>query len=170
MPLRAGFTRFYQDTYNRVLLYAQHRVGNLATAEDISADTYRIAWQKYTEGAEPTLTWVLVIARNVIGNEYRRQAREHARIEHFAALLDLEASDDEAELLSVRLAVAQLSPSERELVYLTYWEDLPASTVAEVLDCMPGTIWVRLSRIRTKLRAALAPAASPHPGDGGVHG
>ena len=56
----------------------------------------------------------------------------------------------------VRRAVASLAVSQRAVVYLTYWEDLPERTIAEMLHLSPGTVHRSLERARATLRKALA--------------
>lgn len=152
-PPADAFTTFFRDTYPRVVLYAELRMGDHALAEDIATDAFRVAWQKFPSESAPTLSWVLVITRNLIGNEYRRQARMAARLEHLTPVDE----DDPEQLahLEVRRAVRRLRLSDRELLYMAYWEDLPTDVIADLLHVSPGSIWVRLHRIRTRLRCLL---------------
>jgi DNA-directed RNA polymerase specialized sigma24 family protein len=46
------------------------------------------------------------------------------------------------------------------VLVLRYFADLPASEVARILDCSPGTIKSSTSRGLQRLREALDPAAS----------
>lgn len=55
----------------------------------------------------------------------------------------------------VRRAVADLTLSQRAVVYFTYWEDLPERAIAELLQLSPGTVHHTLERARATLRKAL---------------
>ena len=57
-------------------------------------------------------------------------------------------------------ALAVLPARQRAVLVLRYFADLPASEVARILDCSPGTIKSSTSRGLQRLREALDPAAS----------
>ncbi|GAA1121600.1 hypothetical protein GCM10009670_09980 [Citricoccus alkalitolerans] len=63
----------------------------------------------------------------------------------------------------------RLPPDQREVLYLTYWEDLSAGEIAQVLEISVEAVWKRLSRARTLLRDLLdqsestSAAAAPTP-------
>ena len=48
--------------------------------------------------------------------------------------------------------MAQLKPSERELLQLAYFEALPQRAIAERLESTPKAIESKMARIRKKLR------------------
>lgn len=152
-PATAPFDDFFSTNYARVLLFAEIRLGDRSAAEDIAEEAFRIAWQKLGQGQELSLAWILVVARNLVGNEYRRQRRHPAATA--VDVVDAGKADEEFRHLEVRAAVRNLQPAERELVYLVYWEDLPTGVVATMLGCSVPTLWVRLHRVRTKLRTVL---------------
>lgn len=56
----------------------------------------------------------------------------------------------------VRKALARLSPRQRTVLVLRYFEDLPESEVARILDCSVGTVRSTTHRSLARLRA-LAP-------------
>ncbi len=55
----------------------------------------------------------------------------------------------------VAAAVAGLSPQQRAVVFLTYWDDLDVRTVAELLGVGEGTVRKQLGRARKRLREVL---------------
>ena len=52
-------------------------------------------------------------------------------------------------------ASASLSPRQREVMYLTYWEDMDEATVAKTLGIGRGSVRKHLGRGRDKLRDIL---------------
>lgn len=52
-------------------------------------------------------------------------------------------------------AIRDLPERQRAAIVLRYYDDLPESQIAEVLDCSVGTVKSQLSKARTKLGAAL---------------
>ncbi len=63
-----------------------------------------------------------------------------------------------AELLD---ALARLTPRQRAVLVLRYFNDLTEAQTAEVLGCSPGTVKSNASRGLARLREVLAP--TPHP-------
>lgn len=55
----------------------------------------------------------------------------------------------------VLAAVKELSPRQRAVVVLTYWEDLPPDQIASMLGMSLGAVKQHLARARSKLRRVL---------------
>ena len=70
-------------------------------------------------------------------------------------LIGLETRD---ELLD---ALAQLTPRQRAVLVLRYFNDLTEAQVAEVLGCSPGTVKSNASRGLARLREVLSPIPNP---------
>ena len=132
-----SFTRVYARYYRVLLTVAEQRLSGTADAQDVVAETFRIAWKRDRDGGELTLRWLYGTLRNVIGNEYRRIAR----------------ADDYA--IVVRAALRQLDEADREILYLAYWEDLSREEIAVILGYSATNVRVRLHRARLRLRSLL---------------
>jgi len=63
-----------------------------------------------------------------------------------------DAADRIADMDQVVRALAALSPRQRAVLVLRYWEDLADEQIAEVLNCTSGTVRSLASRGLTKLR------------------
>jgi RNA polymerase sigma-70 factor (ECF subfamily) len=57
--------------------------------------------------------------------------------------------------LDVRRALEALSPQQRAVVFLVYWEDKPIPQVARLLDVSQGTVRKQLDRAKAKLKRVL---------------
>lgn len=90
------------------------------------------------------------IRRKVIEN--RVNATIHHRDERRAPDWDPERHETSR---LVWQAVVALPERQRACVVLRYFEDLPESQIAEVLDCSVGTVKSQLSKARAKLESAL---------------
>lgn len=159
--LAAAFAVVYREWYPLILTTCERRLGDLAAAEDAAAEVFRIAWQRFAD-VEPTLPWVYGIARNVVGTEYRRTTRLAALVQRSEgeSLIAAQLPDDPRSL-EVRLALAHLRPADRELLFMTYWEDLAPAEVADILGIPVASVWMRLTRARAALRKQLDRTASP---------
>lgn len=56
----------------------------------------------------------------------------------------------------MRLALARLPRSDREVLLLSEWEDLTGNEIAQVLGCSVSAATVRLHRARRRIKALLA--------------
>jgi RNA polymerase sigma-70 factor (sigma-E family) len=59
--------------------------------------------------------------------------------------------------LDLRAALRELSPGQRAVVVLRYYEDLPERAVADVLGCGVGTVKSQHAKALAKLRRCLPP-------------
>jgi len=123
-------------------------------------DLYQETWLRVVRQAarfDPTrrfTTWFFQIALNLCRDWHRRAPPEARPLADDTAApheLDrVEAAADAATLLSL------LPESQREVVILRYYHDLPEDEVALILDCPKGTVKSRLhnalARLASKLR------------------
>lgn len=169
----AWFGALFRAYHPVMVSAAYNRLNNRADAEEVAAEVFRIAWdRRQTLRDTKRLAWLYSILRNVVGNEYRRRTRADKRRERAASELlavpDLpKAASHLSDQLEVREAVAALSPSDRELIWMAYWEELTREEMAEVLDCSTASVRVQLHRARGRLKVVLHHLA--HQGSGGAH-
>lgn len=159
MKDESEFVGLFREHYTAVRRFIERRVSDSEAAADLTMDCFEIAWRKHVPSEPFGLPWLYRTARNLIANEYRRRDREEAlwtHIEHRVRTL-ADGSDSEMTRRLVE-AVRALPDHEREILWLTYWEDLSAAEVAVVMDISPGSVWTRLNRVRTRLRPALQDA------------
>lgn len=69
------FAAVHREHRPRVFHYIHCRINSREGAEELTNDVFRVAWQRHPDPAELTITWLLAVARNLIGNEYRRRDR-----------------------------------------------------------------------------------------------
>lgn len=60
-----------------------------------------------------------------------------------------------ADSVDARRALAHLSPQQRAVVFLTYWEDRTPAHIADLLGVAEGTVRKQLARSREHLRRIL---------------
>ncbi|MDX8029758.1 RNA polymerase sigma factor [Lentzea sp. BCCO 10_0856] len=141
------FSDVYRECYPRVLAYAASHAG-ARLAEDITSETFTIAWRKLDQMPSNALPWLLGIARNLV-KASRRQVW-HDEID------DVPITDDFVRVVELRAALAGLSEGDQEVLTLIAWHGLPAAEAAQVLGCTTATFFVRLHRARRRLKAALS--------------
>jgi RNA polymerase sigma-70 factor (ECF subfamily) len=141
-----------------VLGYLLRRCADLGLAEDCTAETFAIAWQNAADGV-PHPGWIFVTARNVLANHQRAEVR----LTELRNRLGVEASRgpwpglappvDYDDPTAQRLVEAMelLSSEQCDLLMAHYWDGLSGAECAELFDCSPAAVWVRLHRARRTL-------------------
>lgn len=159
-PDEQRLTALYSTYATRVYAYVRRNVKS-HTAEEIASETFLVAWRKLDSIPGDPLPWLLVVARNLIGNHWQALARQERTREELAALqrvlptappLD-ETVAHRSELLRALRALSEL---EREALLLTGWDGLTDTQAAQVCGCSPRTFRVRLHRARQRLERELA--------------
>lgn len=166
-PTREARLRtLFEQSSVRVHAYACRHVGASA-AQDVVQEVFLVAWRRIDEVPADALPWLLVVARNTIGNRRRGIARQHRLTDQLA---NLERSStvtpgaDEVALVrrAMFAALADLSHAEREAVLLTGWDGLSVAQAAEVAGCSRRAFELRLHRARNRLRRVLGAENEPH--------
>jgi RNA polymerase sigma-70 factor (ECF subfamily) len=150
------FTALYDELYSRVHAYAVSRAGRML-AEEVTSETFCIVWRRFHDLPNPPLPWILGIARNVLRENYRAQARQDslaAELRHWTTTVP-DIGEDLEERTSVLRALAALSDADRELLTLVAWHDLSTDEAAKVIGCSRATYFVRLHRARKRLERAM---------------
>jgi RNA polymerase sigma factor (sigma-70 family) len=82
----------------------------------------------------------------------RRDARRRDRERRTPPATTVDPPDLHPEVWA---AVSALSAQQRAVVFLTYWEDLDPSRIADLLGVSEGAVRKQLARARARLREAL---------------
>ena len=134
-------------------------------ADEAAQEAMTRAWRQRHSCRTPSHPdpWVAQIARNealrLLSRERIRSEREDRRREPESAPGSHPDEDLLLDRLSVRAALARLSPAERQLIQLRYGNDLAQPAIADLLDLPEGTVKVRLHRIRERLRTVISEAS-----------
>lgn len=133
-------------------------------AEDIAQDTMLAVWHKAhmfdPAGAGPS-AWIYTIARNLRIDSLRREQRaqrtegeamQQPGVEQFLPDAQLASAETEE---SVRVALADLSKEQLEVVTLSFFENKPHPEIAEALGIPLGTVKSRLRLAMKRLRSLL---------------
>jgi len=158
------FRDIYEECYPRVLAYTTSLVGR-QVGEDITSETFAVAWRRVRDISQPPLPWLLGVARNLVRELRRRDSRQYALAAAEAQRISSGARTDVGDVAAdvtdreaALQALASLSDADRELLTLIAWHGLSTKQAARVLGCTTATLTVRLHRARRRLEKALEPA------------
>jgi RNA polymerase sigma-70 factor (ECF subfamily) len=169
-----AFGRLFDTYASTVHRHAVRVTGNWSTAEDVVSLTFLEAWrlrERVRPEGDSLRPWLLGIATNVMRN-MARTARRHqgalARLPPAPPVPDFadevtQRLADREELVAAQRALSGMRRAEREVFTLCVWEGLDTAEVAEALGVTAGTVRVRLSRARRRLRELTDTERGPGP-------
>ncbi|MBN6189930.1 sigma-70 family RNA polymerase sigma factor [Aneurinibacillus sp. BA2021] len=143
---------------------AQGILASPADAEDVTQETFVVAWRKLPGlelQGESILPWLATICRFQAANRLRQRRRDRA---HTADAVDEELASTvsvEEQVITAALAariaaeVGTLSELDREIFRLCAAEGYAYQAAAEELGVTHAVVRNRLSRVRTQLRGAV---------------
>jgi RNA polymerase sigma-70 factor (ECF subfamily) len=154
---RARFDALFRQHHRAIQAFARRRVP-AKVVDDIVSETFLIVWRRFDDAPEGPLPWLLAIARNVVGTEWRGAARRErlwlkAQSDHNE---NYKFGEPESEDGRVLAALAVLKERDREALTLVAWDGLTPGQAAVVLGEPPARFRQRLHRARRRLRAELA--------------
>ncbi|GAB3631675.1 RNA polymerase sigma factor [Microbacterium shaanxiense] len=144
------------------------RVSPPEDAADLVSETFLAAWKsKQRDAVVPDLrrAWLFGIARKVLSQYRRGRHRRAALSERVRASISADPASSslhppnefDSDLVEhVRELISCLSPLDREIIELVYWEGFTQEEVATILGKPSATIRSRLSRARAVLRGQIA--------------
>jgi RNA polymerase sigma-70 factor (ECF subfamily) len=164
---QSAMATLYDSTSRLVYGLALRILGNAATAEDVLMDVYTQVWRQasqYDDKRGAPLAWLTTIARSRAIDRLRSGAQEQRRHEPLESV-SLSAPTTSAEDFMiasemqklVRVALASLSPEQREVIELAYYGGYSHSEIAAKLGQPLGTVKTRTRLGMMKLREMLKP-------------
>jgi RNA polymerase sigma factor (sigma-70 family) len=170
------FEAMYEAHGPEVLAYCARRVAG-PDAADACAETFLVAWRRIDDVPPPpaTLPYLYGVAGRVIAN-HRRSFRRRSKLAVKLRALGVAPPADPA-VVSLQLvterdvvaAVRELPPVDREIVMLWAWEDLPRSTIAEIVGMSTAAVDQRIHRAYRRLGRALRPTLADAADDRCAH-
>jgi RNA polymerase sigma-70 factor (ECF subfamily) len=162
---RAALGELVRRFQDRLFRVAFRVLRDAARAEDAVADALAAVWVKCGSwrGDSAAGTWVYSVAYRVILDHARTRRRwwrlfrsetEEPQAPDATAKVD---ERDRVRHLAERLdaALATLSPEDRALVHLHYFEEQSLAEIAAITGATRDALKMRLSRARAKLRDVL---------------
>jgi RNA polymerase sigma-70 factor (ECF subfamily) len=158
-----AFGRLYDEHVWTVYGFFGYRVRTRQEAEDLTHATFERAlkaWRTFDERRGSFRTWLMVIAKNLLVDHYRRdRSALHRPLDDLASLEDASPQQGAPEPVGVspelETALATLTDREREVIALRFGGDLTGVEVARTTGLSVDNVHQILSRALRKLREQL---------------
>ncbi len=161
----SDFARVYDEHLWHVYGFLAYRVRDRDLAEDLTQSTFERAlraWPRFDPSRASERTWLLVIARNLLIDHYRR---DHPELPGEIDERDLPTvpGPEEKVMRSARLQelLAALNDREREIIALRFGADLTGPEIAELMELSLANVQQILSRSLRRLRLLLEGSDAP---------
>jgi RNA polymerase sigma-70 factor (ECF subfamily) len=163
---REAFATLFDIYAPKIKSFMMRKGASDVEAEDLVQETMIAVWSKaglYVAERGGVSTWIYTIARNLRIDRLRREKTSlYTDIDDFDAESD-EAQPDDAlgrmqEDSLVAQALAQIPEEQRQLLILSYVEDMPQSDIAAKLQIPLGTVKSRMRLAYRRLRTLLETA------------
>ena len=160
---RIAFAAVFDHFAPRVKSFMMRKGSNAEQAEDLVQETMIAVWSKaamFSTEKGSVSTWIFTIARNLRIDKLRRErAQLYTDLEDFDAP-DMSTGAEEAlgrsqEDNHVVQALAQIPAEQRDLLILSFVEDVPQSEIATRLGIPLGTVKSRMRLGYQRLRKIL---------------
>jgi RNA polymerase sigma-70 factor (ECF subfamily) len=162
MGNRAAFEQLYRLYHPRLTRFLQTLVRRPTIIEEVLNDTMMVLWNRPDSfhGASKLSTWVFSIAYRKAMKAIRKQDEpfEDREADHRMSA-EPGPDDSSASARTHRLlldAMAELSPTHRAVVDLTYFHELGYREIAVILECPVDTVKTRMFHARRQLRKKLS--------------
>jgi RNA polymerase sigma-70 factor, ECF subfamily len=160
-----SFERLYARFERRMYLYALNFVRDGSSAEEIVLDAMLAAWNGaagYQRSSQAS-TWLLGIVRHKALDAVRKEQRHRAQVslEHAAEVADAtrgpyDSANDATVGDVMQQAMQKLSEDHREILFLTFYEDMSYADISKVLNIPENTAKTRVHYAKLKLREHLS--------------
>lgn len=164
-----AFRTLYRAYVRPVYWLAHGLLGDSADAEDVTQETFLVAWRKLPDlelAGDSLLPWLVTICRFQCANRIRRRQRERRLTSNddaadIADTIDVEHQVAQSDLVErILAAVGSLSPLDQDIFRLCAAEGFAYQAAADRLGVTHSAVRNRLSRIRTFVRSTVEPEQS----------
>lgn len=152
------FRSLFNEYWPKVHRHLECYLDNSEEVNEVAAEVFVVAWKKLEADKPMSLRWFIRTADNKLRDVDRRAHSRGRAMEALSrGLMSAADTIHPLDALALQQAMKSLNARERQIVVLTYWDDLSAGEIADVLRSSQAAVWTTLTRARAKLRAQLEP-------------
>ncbi len=134
--------------------YVRFRLDAQSDADDVLQEVYLAAYQRFSQlrNRSSFKAWLLAIARNKLTDYFRaKAARSELPLDTLEEHPSAPESDPESP--AVQETLERLCDKDRQMLRLTFWEELPQAEIARRLRLPVGTVKSRLYTAKRNFRS-----------------
>ncbi len=145
-----------EDQYDRIFRYLYFHLHDKYTAEDLTQETFlRFLRSRTYQDENRQLQCLYTIARNLWRQHYRDQTITYTLEEQVNTSLSESFEQPLLDQITLREALQNLSPEDRELLFLRYVNDVPVSVISGIYKVSRFSLYRKLKCILKKIRREL---------------
>jgi RNA polymerase sigma-70 factor (ECF subfamily) len=150
----AGFEALCARYYDKVFSIASGILMDSDEAADAVQEIFTLVYRhlRRFDRRSRFSTWLFRIAVNRSIQEARRHRHRHRNVELDEAMTKAAPEPPDSSDPRIQGAMARLTPGDRGLLVLFYWEELSLQEIAESLGCNVNAAKTRLYRARERFR------------------
>jgi RNA polymerase sigma-70 factor (ECF subfamily) len=149
-----AFERIYQAHYRDVYRYLLALTRSSADAEDVASETFERAYNAWQAVPDPALPWLLLTARRIATDRWRRARRYAAITLRIAPHSTSDAGEGQTEFWLWFDAVSRLlTDRQREVLVLRYQRDLTDTDIAGIIGISESGVRSLAARALDALRS-----------------
>jgi RNA polymerase sigma-70 factor (ECF subfamily) len=153
---RRAFVAVYRSAVTEVYSYLASRLGDRATAEDLTQEVFIAGAKRFAAGDTVDTAWLIAVSRNKLVDHWRARTREEHKLA-LAYSAPAPAADEPVATIdpgAAATALAELNPTYRLALVLRHVDELPVGQVAAHLGRTVEATEQILSRARVAFRRA----------------
>ena len=149
-----AFDRVYRAHYRDVYRYLLGLTLSSQDAEDVAAETFTRAYQAWQAAPDPALPWLLLTARRIATDRWRRARRLAKIVLRVTPQRADDAGERQTEFWLWFGAVARvLTDRQREVLLLRYQHDLTDADLARIMGISESGVRSLVARALEVLRS-----------------
>jgi len=139
MADRTAWDEIFQRNYRRVYTFVYTRVGDVHSAEEITADVFVEAWKgirRFTYRGVALISWLYQIAHNLLADFFRKRSRARTQRldENEANVADpRDEAQNVADLQSVSAALKKLTVQQQQVLVSRFVEGMSLAETARAM-------------------------------------
>jgi RNA polymerase sigma-70 factor, ECF subfamily len=157
-----AFSELYNGNIKKIYDFVYFKTLNKELAEDLTSQVFLKVLKNIKHfKSDNFAAWLYTITRYTI-IDYYRSNKDTKNIDDCWDLADpvnlTDSVNDNLQLEKIRQAMKFLSASDRELLIMRLWLDLPFKEIANILNKKEGTVKVSFGRVINRLRQNVTPS------------
>jgi RNA polymerase sigma-70 factor (ECF subfamily) len=160
-----AFLQLFDEHHLPLFRFACRLTGSAADAEDVIQECF-LELLRPGCAYDPSRTPLRTYLYGVVRNQVLKRRRQGARIPSASSEAGVGGSPESQLLRSelegvVERAVMELPDTQREVLILAHYEQMPLTEIAQLMDLDVGAVKSRLQRARAQLKKTLAAYSTP---------